>query len=351
LMRMLSKITECEIKKKIKEMLGDERYKHSLSVQRMARELARIHGADEEKASLAGLVHDCAKWMSPFQFFRAAKQYGIQLSATERKQTGILHALIGGELAADLFGINDPEILSAIKWHTTGCSQMSLMDKILYVADYAEPLREYEGAAQVRKLAYKDIDLAMLEAIEQKIQHLLEKKTLIHPNTIAARNEILQILRISSDECQRVSREPPFERRNNLDISAQQIAQLAAEAALSRKANNVVILDLRGIASFTDFFVICGGNSDTHLQGISDAILEKLEEYAVELWHKEGGRNDSWILLDYVDVVVHLFLREAREFYNLERLWADAPMVELPEAIVKYDEEYEDLGEFDEFDE
>jgi ribosome silencing factor RsfS/YbeB/iojap len=346
---MLSKITECEIKRKLKEMLGDERYKHSLSVQRMARELARIHGADEEKASLAGLVHDCAKWMSPFQSFRAAKRYGIQLNAIERNLTGTLHALIGGELAADLFGINDPEILSAIKSHTTGRAQMSLMDKILYVADYAEPLREYEGAAQVRKLAYKDIDLAMLEAIEQKVQHLLEKKTCIHPNTLAARNEILRIPGMSNDECQRVSRK--FERRNNLDISAQQIAQLAAEAALSRKANNVVILDLRGIASFTDFFVICGGNSDTHLQGISDAILEKLEEYAVELWHKEGGRNDSWILLDYVDVVVHLFLREAREFYNLERLWADAHKVEFPEAIVEYDEEYEDLGEFDEFDE
>lgn len=346
LTKMLSKITECEIKKKLKEMLGDERYKHSLSVQQIARELAKIHGADEEKASLAGLVHDCAKWMSPFQFFRAAKRYGIQLSPTERKQTGILHAIIGGELAADLFGINDPEILSAIKSHTTGRSKMSLMDKILYVADYAEPLREYEGAARVRKLAYKDIDLAMLEAIEQKIQHLLEKKTWIHPNTIAVRNEIL---RISNAECQRVSREPPVERRNNVDISAQQLAQLAAEAALSRKANNVVILDLRGIASFTDFFVICGGNSDTHLQGIADAILEKLEEYAVELWHREGSRHDSWILLDYVDVVVHLFLREAREFYNLERLWADAHKVELPEAIIEYDEEFDELlGEWEE---
>ena len=176
-------------------MLGDKRYEHSLSVQRMARELAKIHGADEEKASLAGLVHDCAKGMSPFQSFRAAKRYGIQLSAIERKQTGIIHAIIGGELAADLFGINDPEILSAIKWHTTGCSQMSLMDKILYVADYAEPLREYDGAVKVRKLAYEDIDIAMLEAIEQKMQHLLGKKFLIHPYTIAARNEMLQRLR------------------------------------------------------------------------------------------------------------------------------------------------------------
>lgn len=198
-MRMLSKVPESEIKRKLKEMLNDKRYEHSLSVQRMARRLAKIYGADEEKASLAGLVHDCAKWMSPFQSFRAAKRYGIKLDSIERKQPGILHAIIGGELASDLFSIDDPEILSAIKSHTTGRSQMSLMDKILYVADYAEPLREYDGAAKVRKLAYENIDIAMLEAIEQKIQHLLEKRYLIHPRTITARNEILRKLRFSSN--------------------------------------------------------------------------------------------------------------------------------------------------------
>jgi len=197
---MLSKITEHEIKRKLKEMLDDKRYKHSLSVQCMARELARIHGADEEKTSLAGLVHDCAKGMSPFQSCRTAKRYGIQLDEIERKHTGILHAIIGAELAADLFGINDLEVLNAIKSHTTGCSRMSLMDKVLYVADYAEPFRRYAGAAKVRKLAYTNIDVAMLESIEQKIQHLLEKKILIHPRTIIARNEILRRLRVISDK-------------------------------------------------------------------------------------------------------------------------------------------------------
>jgi len=180
-------------------MLDDKRYRHSLSVQQLARKLAKIHGADEKKASMAGLVHDCAKGMSPFQSFRAAKRYGIQLDNIERKHTGILHAIIGGELAADQFGIDDTEILNAIQSHTTGRSQMSLMDKILYVADYAEPFREYEGATTARELAYENIDMAMLEAIEQKIQHLLEKKASIHPRTIAARNEMLQRLKISSD--------------------------------------------------------------------------------------------------------------------------------------------------------
>lgn len=135
------------------------------------------------------------------------------------------------------------------------------------------------------------------------------------------------------------------------ELNSQEVALLAAEAALNRRANDVVVLDLRGIASFTDFFVIGGGNSDTHLQGISDAVREKLKENAVELWHREGGRNDNWILIDYVDVVVHLFLRESRDFYNLERLWADAPTVELPEDLIaetltEYDEEDEEWDDF-----
>jgi predicted HD superfamily hydrolase involved in NAD metabolism len=192
---MSGKITENEIKEKLREMLSAERYKHSLSVQKMAKELAKIHGGDETKASIAGLIHDCAKWMTPFQSLRAAKRYRIQLDEIEREQTAILHAIIGEKLTEDMFGINDPEILCAIRTHTTGNVRMSLLDKILYISDYAEPLREYEGTEKVRRLAYEDIDLAMLEATEQKIQYLLSRKSLIHPRTVAARNGVLRKLR------------------------------------------------------------------------------------------------------------------------------------------------------------
>ncbi len=136
-----------------------------------------------------------------------------------------------------------------------------------------------------------------------------------------------------------------------LEITSLETAKLSAEAALGRKAEDVVILDLREITSFTDFFMICTGNSSRHLEGIADAILGKLEESKIEPWHIEGERDANWILQDYVDVVVHLFLRDTREFYGLERLWADAPHVELPEvAEVEYDEEFDELEEFfDEF--
>jgi ribosome-associated protein len=117
-----------------------------------------------------------------------------------------------------------------------------------------------------------------------------------------------------------------------LELTGSEIAEIGARAALDRRANNVVVLDLKGLSSVTDSFVICSGNSDTHVEGIADLIEERLDENNVKLWHREGGRRASWILLDYIDAIIHIFTEEARDFYGLERLWGDAPKV-------TYDEE------------
>ncbi len=116
-----------------------------------------------------------------------------------------------------------------------------------------------------------------------------------------------------------------------MELSGAKIAEMGAEAALDRRANNVVVLNLTGLSSVTDFFVICSGNSDTHVEGIANNIAEKLNENGAKLWHREGGKRASWILLDYIDVIVHIFTEEAREFYGLERLWGDAPRTEYEE--------------------
>ena len=116
-----------------------------------------------------------------------------------------------------------------------------------------------------------------------------------------------------------------------MELNGAEIAEIGAEAAVDTRANNVVVLDLRGLSSVTDFFVICSGNSDTHVEGIANNIEEKLEEHGAKLWHREGGRRATWILLDYIDAIVHIFTEEVRDFYGLERLWGDAPRVEYDE--------------------
>lgn len=110
-----------------------------------------------------------------------------------------------------------------------------------------------------------------------------------------------------------------------MELSGAEIAELSAKSAIDRKALDVIVLDLKGLSSITDYFVICNGTSDTHVEGIAENVEEKLREQGVKIWHREGERKASWILLDYIDVIVHVFTKDAREFYSLERLWGDAP--------------------------
>lgn len=118
--------------------------------------------------------------------------------------------------------------------------------------------------------------------------------------------------------------------KNTLDM-----LKAAAAAAMSRRAEDGVILDLRELDGFTDFFVIFSGNSDIQVEGISQAVLEELEtNWEQKPWHQEGTRRADWILLDYVDFVVHVFLSERRAYYNLERLWAEAERIELPDLTI-----------------
>lgn len=105
----------------------------------------------------------------------------------------------------------------------------------------------------------------------------------------------------------------------------------AAELAHERKAHDVVVLDLRGISTATDFFVIAGANSDVQVRAIADHIVEELKKESVRPEHVEGMRGARWVLIDYVDFVVHVFHHEARNFYQLENLWGDAPRWEAPE--------------------
>jgi ribosome-associated protein len=106
--------------------------------------------------------------------------------------------------------------------------------------------------------------------------------------------------------------------------TSEERAAEAAEFALSKKAENVVSMDLRGLTSTCDFFLICNGTSDVQVKAIADAVKEGLGGAGEKPWHVEGYEGKRWILLDYVDVVVHVFDTETRDYYQLERLWGDA---------------------------
>jgi ribosome-associated protein len=111
-----------------------------------------------------------------------------------------------------------------------------------------------------------------------------------------------------------------------LKITPVFIARTAGKLALAKKGYDVKILKLKKVADFCDYFVIVSGDVDIHVKAIADAIDDGLLELGIKPWHREGARGGKWILLDYVDVVVHIFQKSSREFYALEKLWGDAPV-------------------------
>jgi ribosome-associated protein len=107
------------------------------------------------------------------------------------------------------------------------------------------------------------------------------------------------------------------------------------ELIFSKKGYNVKILDLRTLTTITDYFIICTGDSDTQVKAIADEVDKQMREEGVRSWHTEGYRSLNWVLIDFVDIVVHVFKKESREFYNLEKLWGDAPVIIAEDPLLK----------------
>jgi ribosome-associated protein len=118
-------------------------------------------------------------------------------------------------------------------------------------------------------------------------------------------------------------------------LNSKELAHRISELIFTKKGFNVVTIDLSKLVSFTDYFVICSADSDTQVKAISDQVDKTLSDEGVKCWHKEGLKALSWVLLDYVDVVVHIFKKDAREFYNLEKLWGDAPTEKMTDPLEK----------------
>ena len=173
-----------EIRKKLKKELDKGRYEHTKGVMYTAGCLAMAHGYSVEDAMLAGLLHDCAKCIPNDEKIRLCEENGILISQVEYDGPYLLHAKLGAFLAENTYGVTDPEILHAIRVHTTGAPDMSLLDKILYIADYIEPCRDKApDLDKVRKLAFQDLDVCMAKILHDTLCYLSSRGGNIDPMT------------------------------------------------------------------------------------------------------------------------------------------------------------------------
>ena len=174
-----------EMAQQLLQLLDEGRYRHTLGVAKTAEELAERFGEDPEKARLAGMLHDCAKCLPTQQMQRTAAC--LQLSEEVMNSRALLHAPAGMCLARDRFGVKDPAVLGAIRWHTTGRSGMTQLEKIVYLADMIEPNRPaYPGLDALRRVCASNLEMAMHMALRMSTNHVLSRGKTLHPDTIAA---------------------------------------------------------------------------------------------------------------------------------------------------------------------
>lgn len=173
------------LRQKVIPMLSSERIAHTAGCEHEAVQLAKLWGEDPEKAAVAGILHDSTKNLRYDEQLILCDKYGIILDNAQKENPKLLHAITGAALAKDMFGVSE-EISQAIRWHTTGKPDMTTLEKIIYLADYIEPTRNFDGVEQLRELAYEDLDKALALGLEMSLEELRRQNVEPHRDTVEA---------------------------------------------------------------------------------------------------------------------------------------------------------------------
>ena len=173
------------LRRQVIPMLSSQRIAHTAGCEHEAVQLAKLWGEDPEKAAVAGILHDSTKNLSYDEQLILCDKYGIILDNAQRENPKLLHAITGAALAKDRFGVSE-EISQAIRWHTTGKPDMSVLEKIIYLADYIEPTRDFDGVERLRELAYEDLDKALALGLEMSLEELRRQNIEPHRDTVEA---------------------------------------------------------------------------------------------------------------------------------------------------------------------
>lgn len=173
-----------KIQKRLRKELDEDRYRHTLGVMYTSAALAMCHGEDLQKAQIAGLLHDCAKCIPNEKKIRMCQKYEIPVSDIELQAPYLLHSKLGAYLAEKKYGVEEREILSAITWHTTGKPQMTLLEKIVFMADYIEPMRwKAANLEEIRRMAFQDLDQAVYLTLRDTLHYLENGSGQVDPMT------------------------------------------------------------------------------------------------------------------------------------------------------------------------
>lgn len=305
-----------EIEQILSQTQSKKRYEHTLGVVNTAEELAVQYAPEmKEKARWAALLHDCAKTKdaSPEGMWELAKESLFDHKPVLEDGESLLHAAASEVLARKKFGVEDRDILSAVRWHTTGHWGMTELEMIVYCADMIEPNRSYPEVAQLRSLADKGLLTLAKGCCRATVQHLEEKKSKIDEQS----KQMLLYL-------------DNIEGKDGMENRSKEIMEEIVRVLQEKLAQQVDVINIGEVSILADYFVIASGRTNTQVRALYDYVDEAVKKkFDLDPIHREGVQNARWIAIDYGCVIVHLFHQDEREFYSIEKLWAEAPRVEV----------------------
>lgn len=303
---------EKEFRKKlddyIRVRLTEKRYRHTEGVIYTAVRLAERYGADTDKAETAALFHDACKNLDIDEMNMLVEQYEIGDYYIDKPQ--LAHSKLAAAILEKEFGVEDEDILNAVSYHTTGRAGMSLLEKIIFVADATEPNRTYEEAETLNALAFSDLDEACCEVLEWTVKLVGDSGRHMDQDTIKALEWFREIMKGRSLE------------------DSKTFSIFAAQTLDDKKAFDIVVLDIKGKSMFADYLIIATGGSERQLNALASEVEDRSERNGRHVKHIEGKNGSGWILMDYGDVIINVLLASMREKYDLEKIWSDCEYIE-----------------------
>ncbi len=305
----MNSIKFTELRRTIKKQVPEGRRSHTEGVVSVSVKLAKRYGANIHQAEIAALSHDLFRQIPSKEMEAWAKELNVDIE--EESSIEIVHGKLAAQALKIYFQIWDEDIINAVSFHTTARKGMSLLEKIIFVADAIEPGRTYPGVDKLRRLAYIDLDEACRMVIENTINYLENKSCKIHEDTLIAKKY--------------------FQRKKGEKMNNKEIALRVASVLAGKKAKDLLVIDVVDRSSFADFLVIATGGSDRQVGTLASEVIDRMAEEGVFAKNVEGKQSSGWILMDYGDIIVNIFSEEQRSRYNIEKIWGDCCFLDIEE--------------------
>lgn len=334
------------LRDEVGKRLSERRFLHTLGVEKMAVKIGEKCMPDKvDKLRVAALLHDISKEYSEAEQFFVVNKHNLQLTEEDMKSPALWHSLTAAAVVSDEFpDFADEEILSAVHNHTVGSPDMSLFDEIIMLSDYIEEGRSYQMCIDVREsflnalVRAKNISEvifalheATLSSLNNTINEFVSRGKSYHERTKSTRDAI-------KAKIERLKMENTMDLKN---CDSGTLAREAVKILIEKKALDVKLFDVREKSSITDYYINVTGRSTTQVASLADDVSGKLAERGRTELRTEGRRGNSWILVDYGDVIINVFDRASREFYNLDKHFPEESQLDISDIVAEVDKKFE----------